>query len=171
MPMMLTSRMTTATEVSLTLDISVDESLVSVPDVTRWQAAADAALAVAQTDNLDREWRHSVSVNVVSRDDSEALNTDWRDKHKPTNVLAVPMPEMPAVPGIIPSAGELILCDDVIVAEATDQNKPVEHHYLHMIVHGCLHLLGYDHLASDEADHMESLERQALEKLGVENPY
>ena len=169
--MMRTSRTTIATDVPLTLEISVEPSLSRVPDVARWQAAADAALAMAETDGHEREWQHTVNVNVVSSEDSQALNTDWRDKPKPTNVLAFPMPEMPAVPGIAASAGELILCEDVIAAEAAAQNKPVEHHYLHMIVHGCLHLLGYDHLEPREADHMERLERDALAELGVENPY
>ncbi|MEN7344021.1 MAG: rRNA maturation RNAse YbeY, partial [Pseudomonadota bacterium] len=86
--------MTIATDVHLTLEISVDEALSSTPDVARWQDAADAALAVATADGDQRAWAHAVSVNVVSSVDSQALNADWRDKHKPTNVLAFPMPEM-----------------------------------------------------------------------------
>jgi probable rRNA maturation factor len=107
-----------------------------------------------------------------------ALNAAWRGKDKPTNVLSFPMIEPELIEGIsVGGEGELLLGDIVLAqgvcaAEAADKEIPVEDHAAHLVVHGTLHLLGYDHETSDEdAEAMEAAERAALATLGITDPY
>ncbi|WP_288791436.1 rRNA maturation RNase YbeY, partial [uncultured Enterobacter sp.] len=97
------------------------------------------------------------------------LNLTYRGKDKPTNVLSFPFE---APPGIeMPLLGDLIICRQVVEQEAKEQQKPLEAHWAHMVVHGSLHLLGYDHIEDDEAEEMESLETEIMLALGYEDPY
>jgi len=99
----------------------------------------------------------------------QELNRDYRGKDKPTNVLSFPF-EAPA--GItMPLAGDLVICAPVVEQEAADQNKTLESHWAHMVVHGMLHLQGHDHTDDKEAETMEALEIQLLAQLGFANPY
>ncbi|WP_133405920.1 rRNA maturation RNase YbeY [Parashewanella tropica] len=110
-----------------------------------------------------------LTIRIVESDESQLLNHQYRGKDKPTNVLSFPF-EAPE--GIdLPLLGDLIICADVVKKEAEEQNKPLQAHWAHMVVHGCLHLLGYDHIDDDEAEEMESLETELIESLGFENPY
>jgi probable rRNA maturation factor len=117
-----------------------------------------------------------VSVKFTDDDEVKTLNAAYRGKDRPTNVLSFPMME-PEMLGQLSGAGELLLGDVVLArgvcaAEAADKAVPVETHAAHLIVHGTLHLLGYDHETSDEdADHMEATEREALASLGISDPY
>ena len=99
------------------------------------------------------------------------LNRDFRGKDKPTNVLSFPF----EVPDFLideePTLGDIIIAMPVIEAEAVEQKKSVEHHLAHMTIHGTLHLLGFDHIIDEEAEEMEALEIEILEKLGIANPY
>ncbi len=109
------------------------------------------------------------SLQIVGSDDMQVLNKEYRAKDKPTNVLSFPM-ELPDEVGIN-ILGDLALCDEVIEAEAKDQGKTSEAHWAHMMVHGMLHLQGYDHIADDEAELMELKEIEILKNLDFENPY
>ncbi|GIU18366.1 MULTISPECIES: rRNA maturation RNase YbeY [unclassified Shewanella] len=110
-----------------------------------------------------------LTIRIVDVEESQELNKTYRGKDKPTNVLSFPFE---APPGIeLPLLGDLVICAEVVKQEAIDQNKPLLAHWAHMVVHGCLHLLGYDHIDDSEAEEMESLETQLIENLGYTNPY
>ncbi len=110
-----------------------------------------------------------VSICLVDEDQSQALNNEYRDKDKPTNVLSFPC-ELPE--GVdVPLIGDLVICAGVVAREAEEQNKAVFAHWAHMVVHGCLHLIGYDHIDDAEAEEMEALETRILEALGYPAPY
>lgn len=110
-----------------------------------------------------------VSLQIVSSDEMQELNKTYRAKDQPTNVLSFPM-ELPEEVGIN-ILGDLALCAAVIDAEAKQQGKQPVAHWAHMLVHGMLHLQGYDHIEDDEADAMEAREVEIMKALGFENPY
>ena len=141
------------------------DTIPSHDDISQWaQAALDVLIEEAD-----------VSVVLVGPEESQQLNHEFRGKDKPTNVLSFPfeVPEELAEldVDIGHTIGDLIICVPVVEQEAIDQNKPLMHHWAHMVVHGCLHLMGYDHIKDDEAEVMENLERQILAKLGIDDPY
>lgn len=110
-----------------------------------------------------------VTIRIVDSDESAELNGQYRGKNGPTNVLSFPF-EAPA--GItVPLVGDLIICAPVVEKEAKDQHKELEAHWAHMVVHGMLHLQGYDHIEDDDAEVMEALEVRLLQQLGYGNPY
>lgn len=113
-----------------------------------------------------------ITVRIVEPAESQALNNDYRGKNKPTNVLSFPF-EMPeGIEGLeLSILGDLVICADVVAKEATEQKKTLGSHWAHMVVHGGLHLLGYDHIKEFEAQEMEALEVDILSQLGVEDPY
>lgn len=113
--------------------------------------------------------RHELSLRFVDSDEGRELNRDYRGKDQPTNVLSFPFENPPGM--ALPLLGDLVLCHPVVAREATEQDKPLHDHYAHMVVHGTLHLLGHDHLEDDEAEAMESLEREILAELGIADPY
>jgi len=113
-----------------------------------------------------------LSVRVVDKSEIQALNRDYREQDKPTNVLSFPAGE---VAGLPPEAavvlGDLVVCADIVSQEADEQGKPAADHWAHMLVHGTLHLLGYDHGDDSEAAAMEGLETQTLKQYGLPDPY
>lgn len=105
----------------------------------------------------------------MNSEESQSLNSQYRGKDKPTNVLSFPF-EVPD--GIeLDLLGDLIICADVVEKEAQEQDKPLLHHWAHMVIHGTLHLLGYDHISDDEAEEMEALEIKLLAHLSIPDPY
>jgi len=110
-----------------------------------------------------------VSIEIVDKRNSQELNKNYRQKDKPTNVLSFPL----ELPEFVKEdlLGDLAICADVVEEEALEQNKPVLNHWAHLTIHGCLHLLGYDHIEEDEAKKMETLEIQLLQQLDINNPY
>lgn len=119
-----------------------------------------------------------VTVNLSTDDIVTELNQTYRGKDGPTNVLSfahfegVGWPEQETSPSDQPLLlGDMVLAYGVVMKEAAEQNKKPEHHIAHLVVHGCLHLLGYDHDKDHDAEEMESLEKKILFGLGIENPY
>ena len=115
-----------------------------------------------------------IGIACVDNDESHKLNLEYRKKDKPTNVLSFPsdipeevLPMLDAWP-----MGDLVICIPVVLQEAIDQSKTPIEHFTHMLVHGVLHLMGYDHETSEaDAEEMEALEIKILAKLGFDNPY
>ncbi|HCR4095248.1 TPA: rRNA maturation RNase YbeY [Providencia rettgeri] len=110
-----------------------------------------------------------VTIRIVDEAESHHLNLTYRGKDKPTNVLSFPFEVPPEIE--LPLLGDLIICRQVVEQEAIEQQKSAEEHWAHMVIHGCLHLLGYDHIEDDEAEEMESLETEILAELGYDDPY
>jgi probable rRNA maturation factor len=112
-------------------------------------------------------------LGVVFTDDVriQALNAAWRGKDKPTNVLS--FPAFPLAPGdrLPPMLGDVVLAAQTVAREADLEGKPLDHHITHLVIHGFLHLLGHDHENEGEADRMEALERAALARLAIPDPY
>ena len=118
----------------------------------------------------DEKTSPNVSLRIVSKHESQELNANYRNKDKPTNVLSFPM-EMEIIEEGLCLLGDLAICAEVVQQEALDQKKTLQHHWAHMLVHGMLHLQGYDHIENKDADEMERLEVKILEGLGFDNPY
>ncbi len=152
--------MTTESPPSIDIQIATaDDNIPSEEDFSRWVCAAlPATHANAE-----------LTIRVVGFDESQALNATYRKKNQPTNVLSFPF-DIPAEVGST-LLGDLVVCGPVVEQEALDQNKPLEAHWAHMVVHGTLHLLGYDHIEDDEAEAMEALETKILMGLGYNPPY
>ena len=113
-----------------------------------------------------------LAVRVVSAAESRRLNARYRGKDRPTNVLSFPPPPLPPAARAAPRPlGDLVICATVVREEAKAQSKPLEAHWAHLIVHGTLHLLGYDHERDRQAVRMERREIAVLRRLGFNNPY
>jgi len=112
-------------------------------------------------------------LSLLFTDDASirAINAEWRGQDKPTNVLS--FPAFPVQPGDMPGPmlGDIILAHETLVREAAEMGKPFEEHLTHLLVHGFLHLFGYDHMETDEAEEMEGLETRILGELGLSDPY
>ena len=134
-----------------------------VPSAEKLQKWVDCVLQKHDTE------QNEITLRFVESHESQTLNATYRSKDKPTNVLSFPFEHIPGVP--MPLLGDLVICVPVIIAEASEQKKTVSDHFAHMIVHGTLHLLGYDHIDDDEAEQMELLEIQLLAELGIDDPY
>ena len=144
-----------------------------------YQGDADVEAAIPAISTL-QEWANRVfgildlydqefTARFVGIEESQALNLQFRGKDKPTNVLSFPFESPPGIE--MPLLGDSVICAPVISQEAAEQNKPVAFHYAHMLVHGILHLLGYDHIEDTQADEMEALEIRILAELGIDDPY
>lgn len=113
-----------------------------------------------------------ITIRIVEKEEITELNSTYRQKNKPTNVLSFPFDDMPEeLSDETPLLGDIIICADVIEEEALEQHKTVESHWAHMVVHGTLHLLGYDHEKDHDAEIMEAEEIKILNMLGFSNPY
>lgn len=117
----------------------------------------------------DLSYYEEVNIRVVSESEGRALNLEFRQRDKATNVLSFPFDDPPGVEsGIL---GDIAVCAQVVQQEARQQHKTFEDHFAHMVVHGILHLRGFDHTNDYEAEKMETLEIEVLEKHGIKNPY
>ncbi len=113
--------------------------------------------------------RAEIVIRLVDEAESRELNRTYRGKDRPTNVLSFPSD----LPEIVASdlLGDLVICAPVVLREAREQGKSADQHWAHMVVHGVLHLLGYDHLDEDDAETMEQLEIEVMAGLGFQDPY
>jgi probable rRNA maturation factor len=133
----------------------------------RADIAAWASIALGR-----RAAGRELGVRVVGRTESRRLNARYRGHDKPTNVLSFPVAELPAGPtGPARPLGDLVICPEVLRAEAREQHKSLRAHWAHLVVHGTLHLAGYDHERPDDANRMERREIAVLRRLGFPNPY
>jgi len=139
----------------LNISIQLASSSHHLPSKKQFRKWAKAALRV------DTE----VTIRIVDTQEALELNSTYRGKDYATNVLTFPLTETPHL------MGDIVICAPVVEAEAKAQNKPLEAHYAHLTVHGILHLHGYDHETTEQAELMESLEISILAKLGYANPY
>ena len=161
-------------EIALEADEEWDSSRPWAPLARK---AAEAAIAEsAFPDLVDADLTVEISVTLTGDEEVRALNAKWRGKDKPTNVLSFPMADEHDLMRANVSLAELLLGDIVLArgvceAEAADKGVSVEDHATHLMVHGTLHLLGYDHHEDGEANDMESREVRALKRLGISNPY
>jgi probable rRNA maturation factor len=110
-----------------------------------------------------------ICIRLVTPEESRELNHDYRGKDQPTNVLSFPFDVPPGIP--VTLLGDLVICAEVVAREAEEQHKSLLDHWAHMVVHGTLHLLGFDHINDDEAEAMEALERALLARLDIADPY
>jgi probable rRNA maturation factor len=146
-------------------------------DVEATEALAQTALEAAVRDLAEREAQPfpetPPEVSLVLADDAMMadINSQWRNQPKPTNVLS--FPAFPLVPGGQPGPmlGDIILARETIEREAVELGKPVDEHITHLIVHGFLHLFGYDHIENNDAEKMEAIETRILTSLGLSDPY
>ncbi len=117
--------------------------------------------------------RPEMTVRIVSCEESQQLNSDYCGKDKPTNVLSFPFeaPEMIPAEELGEFLGDLVICEQVLQLEAEQQNKSIDSHWAHLIIHGVLHLLGFDHIEVQDANQMEALEIELMKELGFEDPY
>lgn len=133
-----------------------------LPDETTFQRWLEGVLPQFQEEA-------EVTIRLVDEAESNELNLTYRGMDKPTNVLSFPFEAPPEIE--LPLLGDLIICRQVVEREAVEQDKALEAHWAHMVVHGSLHLLGYDHIEDDEAEEMESLETEIMHGLGYPDPY
>lgn len=136
------------------------EAIVTRPKLRRWVQAA--LFAPAQ-----------ITLRFVNAEEGQELNRDYRNKDYATNVLTFAYNEESGtdISDDEPTSADIILCTDVLQREAAEQNKSVESHAAHLVIHGVLHAQGYDHESDDEAEEMEKLEVDILATLGFANPY
>jgi probable rRNA maturation factor len=154
----------------MTVSIEVeDEAWLALEGLDQLvQGAVDAALSGAGAAGEESE----VALLFTSDEAIAAINADWRGQKKPTNVLSFPAASgMPHPAGEPRPLGDIVLAHGVIAREAQEQGKSLHDHTAHLIVHGALHLLGFDHETDAEADAMETLETSILKGLGISDPY
>ena len=155
-----------AVEASPNDDIVASFSLWSKAAISQ---AIESHSEMIQNDLELLQTEAELTVRVVESEESQSLNSTYRGKDKPTNVLSFPFEQPPGMQ--LPLLGDLVVCQNVVEKEASEQNKILLHHWAHLIVHGTLHLLGFDHIEDDEAELMESLEVEILHNLGIDDPY
>jgi len=156
----------------LELDLQIAAEGKAIPAQSDFELWVKAALATSTMEQAE------LTIRVVAPEESQSLNFDYRQKDKPTNVLSFPYEPFEPIANEamstaleLPLLGDLVICAEIVEAEAQQQNKPIQHHWAHLVIHGVLHLIGYDHITDTEAEEMENLERAILAGLGIQDPY
>jgi len=149
----------------LDLVIQNQQNEFQIPDVKKMQLWIDGALMTDE--NVQ------VTLRIVDSNESQGLNKEFRGKDKPTNVLSFPieLPEEFIETLEMNMLGDLVVCAEVVEKETQEQGKTSDSHWAHMLVHGMLHLQGYDHIDDADAKKMEQLELKILTQLGFDDPY
>jgi probable rRNA maturation factor len=144
------------------VDVQIACAMDTLPSAACIQQWVEAAL-------VGNERYDEMVVRIVEAEESQSLNREYRHMDRPTNVLSFPFEAPPEVG--LHYLGDLVICASVVDEEAVEQGKLLLDHWSHMIVHGVLHLLGYDHIDTADADKMESREIDILATLNIDNPY
>lgn len=144
------------------LDFQIVSKSKQLPSPALFKGWVDAVLQ-------DKSQDSEVVIRIVDEDEMIHFNEQYRDKKGSTNILSFPFEPPEGVESDL--LGDLLVCASVIEAEAQQQNKKLKHHWAHMIIHGVLHLIGYNHLEQLEAEEMESLEIKILRSIKIDNPY
>jgi len=147
----------------MTIDLDIQNASEFEPIPRQEQFALWVEAALQGKDDTE------LTLRLVDKSESRELNARFRGKDQPTNVLSFPA-ELP--PGIdIPLLGDIVICAPLVEEEAQAQDKPLQEHWAHLVIHGVLHLLGYDHQVEQDAIEMERIEVELLASLGIGNPY
>lgn len=147
---------------SIELDLQVACEFEELPTQAQFEQWADKALAPYR-DHAE------LTIRISDEAESQELNNQYRGKDNPTNVLSFPFE---APPGIdLPLIGDLVICPQIVKKESIEQEKTFHDHFAHMTIHGCLHLLGFDHINEQDATEMESIEKVLLSELNIDDPY
>lgn len=144
------------------LDIQIATESIHYPSEEQFQQWVDAALA-------GREEDAEITIRLVDEAESAELNQQYRHKQGPTNILSFPFEAPDGME--LDLLGDLVICVPIVLQEAMQQRKQIMHHWAHITIHGVLHLLGYDHIEDSDAEQMEALEIEILNKLNIANPY
>ena len=144
------------------IDLQVASNSSNLPSEHQLCQWAEAAIR-------DERKESEISIRIVDAEEGQSLNSQWRNKDSATNVLSFPS-DLPAELNL-PLLGDLVICAPVVEREAKEQDKSSVSHWAHMVIHGTLHLLGYDHIDDAEAEEMEQLETEIMQSLGYNNPY
>jgi probable rRNA maturation factor len=163
----------------MNLDVSIQLAgpRRGVPHSSSLAQWARAAFAVSRASRAARAATANLTIRIVGAAESRVLNRTWRGKDKPTNVLSFPSGEFAADRPKLPLSsseallGDLAICAPVVAREAREQDKPAKAHWAHMVIHGVLHLLGYDHENDRDAEVMEAREVAILRRFGYADPY
>jgi len=147
----------------LELDLQIASQARQLPSAAQFRAWCEVALRQRTADS-------ELTIRLVDEAEGRELNHSYRHKDYATNVLSFPA-DVPDELLDIPLLGDLVICVPVVEREAGEQGKSLEAHWAHLVIHGCLHLLGYDHIEEAEAEEMEALERTLLAELGHPDPY
>ena len=152
-----------------TVEVQIACGKSDLPDEEQLRNWVTSVLqAVDSTAGKDFE----LSVRLVDEDEARQLNDRYRNKDKATNVLSFPFEDFDGLPeDMVRPLGDIVICAPVVAQEASQQKKALLDHWAHMVIHGTLHLLGYDHQDEAQADTMETLEIDILRGFGIENPY
>ncbi|MGY0218086.1 rRNA maturation RNase YbeY [Endozoicomonadaceae bacterium StTr2] len=151
------------------IDLQIASDNKALPTEVQLESWASAAITAADADTETSRDEAEISIRIVDTEEGAELNLQWRNKDYATNVLSFPSDLPPELN--LPLLGDLVVCAPVVEREAKEQNKALEAHWAHMIIHGTLHLLGFDHIEDSEAEEMESLETAILAGLGYPDPY
>jgi len=146
------------------IDLQIASEHPRCPSASQFKLWVESALQ-----NSSKHEEQELTIRIVDEKESLSLNKQYRDKEKPTNVLSFPFEAPPQVE--LNLLGDLVICAPIVSNEAKEQTKLEISHWAHMVVHGTLHLQGYDHIEDDEAEAMEALEIEVLTTLGFPNPY
>ncbi len=154
----------------LFLDLQTATESAALPRKSRLELWVKTTLIIAaEHSHQPLKKAYELTIRVVDKAEVQQLNLSYRHQEKPTNVLSFPFEAPPQVS--LPLLGDLVICQAVVEEEALQQQISPESHWAHMVVHGTLHLLDYDHLDDQQAEEMESLEIKVLQQLGYSNPY
>ena len=156
------------TDSAIHLDIQQATDFTPIPKKAELRTFVKLALS---SQKFKKNMPIYLTLRLTSSEEIQILNQEFRGKDKPTNVLSFPfeMPSEITLPERL--LGDIAICPEIVMKESLEQNKNYTHHFAHMVVHGVLHLLGYDHEEEDEAKIMESLEIELLAKIQIPNPY
>jgi probable rRNA maturation factor len=144
------------------LELQIATTIENLPTAAQFQTWIDAALA-------DQDQELEVVIRLVDEAESAELNQEYRGKNGPTNILSFEFEVPDGLP--LNLLGDLVICAPLVEKEALEQSKLLENHWAHLVIHGVLHLRGYDHIDETEAEEMEAKEVKILQQLNIPNPY